>query len=139
MPTSFADEELKDGMDAGPINEKVKLQLFVNSLGICAAPECDRRLAKLNTKLGECAHIVPRKVGSHPREDYETSLIDRSKDANLIYLCEEHHKIVDNPINASFYTAEILRTWKKEHENWAARVKKTRFIYPQILIRYLQK
>ncbi|MFO2976082.1 hypothetical protein SCO70_00810 [Legionella pneumophila serogroup 3] len=130
MPTSFADEELKDGMDAGPINEKVKLQLFVNSLGICAAPECDRRLAKLNTKLGECAHIVPRKVGSHPREDYETSLIDRSKDANLIYLCEEHHKIVDNPINASFYTAEILRAWKKEHEHWATRVKKNSLHLP---------
>lgn len=125
VPTSSANEELKDGMDSGPVKEKIKLQLFVNSLGICAAPGCNQRLAELNTKLGECAHIIPRKVGSHPREDYQTSLKDRSEDANLIYLCEKHHKIIDNPINATSYTTKILRAWKIEHRNWAARVKKT--------------
>jgi hypothetical protein len=122
--------ELIDGADSGPVPEKVKLQLLTDSMVKCAAPGCEKRLVQHQTKLGECAHIIPRRVGSHPREDYKTSLADRKKPENLLYLCE-HHKIIDNPIHAGLYTADVLRKWKRDHEAWAKTVTKNSQHIPQ--------
>ncbi|MEO8608277.1 MAG: hypothetical protein ABI690_10365 [Chloroflexota bacterium] len=119
-------EILTDGTDSGAVSEMVKRQLFVNQLGICAKPDCSERIMQDRTTLGECAHIIPRKVGSHPREDYRTPLEDRKKEDNLLYLCLKHHDIVDNPQHAELYTAEVLRDWKKQHEEWAAGINKTK-------------
>ncbi|MBN8618419.1 MAG: hypothetical protein J0L63_05915 [Anaerolineae bacterium] len=115
---------IKNGMDSGQVAENVKRQLFTDQLGICAMPSCSERIMQDRTTLGECAHIIPRTVGKS-REDYVTPLEDRKKYENLLYLCEKHHKIVDNPLYANLYTAELLRDWKKQHEEWAARIKKT--------------
>lgn len=125
--------ELKDGMDSGAVPEKTKLQVFVNGLGRCSAPNCSARLLQDRTKIGECAHIIPKVVGSHPREDYKTSLEDRKKEANLLYLCERHHKPADDKVHATIYTAELLREWKKEHEDWAARTEKNSVSFPKHL------
>ena len=115
---------LKDGDDSPAVSDKVKRQLLSDGLGICAAPNCNNRVDVQKTRLGECAHIIPKKVGSHPREDYITPLEDRAKEENLLYLCEKHHKIVDNKAHANIYTADLLRTWKRDHESWAAGVTK---------------
>ncbi|MBK1828788.1 hypothetical protein [Haloferula rosea] len=115
---------MKDGDDSGPVPERVKFQVFVNGLGICAAPLCNERSVHQRTKLAECAHIYPRKVGSHPREDYITSLAFRKTEANLLYLCEKHHKIIDNIDNAKDYPVAVLQRWKSDHEEWAESVKK---------------
>ena len=123
-------EELKDGTDSGAVPDKVKLQVFVNGLGICAAPDCSDRLMQNRTRLGECAHIIPRRVGSHPRED-GTPLDDRKKEENLLYLCERHHKIVDNIEHAAIYTADLLRKWKRDHETWGAGITKDSPYLPQ--------
>ena len=123
-------EELKVGTDSGAVPDKVKLQVFVNGLGICAAPECSDRLMQNRTRLGECAHIIPRKVGSHPRED-GTPLDDRKKEENLLYLCERHHKIVDHREHAAIYTADLLRKWKRDHETWASGITKNSPYLPQ--------
>ena len=74
--------------------------------------------------MGECAHIIPKRVGSHPREDYKTSLEDRKKDKNLLYLCELHHKYADNVLLAADYPADLLKEWKANHEKWAANINK---------------
>lgn len=124
-------EDLKDGMDSGDVSNGVKLQVFVKGFGRCAAPDCPQILVQDQTKLGECAHIIPRRVGSHPREDYKTPLEDRSKEANLLYLCELHHKVVDNIQLAEDYTVNVLRDWKKQHEEWAAGVTKGSPYLPQ--------
>lgn len=126
-------DTLKDGMDSGDVPEKVKLQVFVNGIGICAAPDCSDRLMRNRTKLGECAHIIPRRVGSHPREDYTTPLDDRKKEENLLFLCEKHHKLVDDKQHAEYYTAELLRGWKQHHEAWATGVTKNSPHLPQNL------
>lgn len=111
-------------MDSGEPSERTKRQLLSDGLGICAEPDCNNRIDRQRTRLGECAHIIPRKVGSHPREDYKTSLEDRKKEANLLYLCETHHPIVDNSEHAELYTAKVLREWKQKHEEWGKNVKK---------------
>ncbi len=80
-------KDLRKGMDSGSVSEKVKRQVFADGMGICAEPNCLNRLMQNRTTLGECAHIVPRRVGSHPREDYTTPLEDRRQEPNLLYLC----------------------------------------------------
>jgi hypothetical protein len=117
-------QQLTEGMDSLGVTDKVKRQLFVDAIGICAAPGCSTRLMQNRTNLGECAHIIPRRVGSHPREDWTTPLEDRRKEPNLLYLCEAHHKQVDDEQHADLYTAEALRQWKRDHEAWAASIRK---------------
>ena len=122
---------IKDGVDSGAVSDKVKRQVLSNGLGICAAPECLERIDVQRTRLGECAHIIPRRVGSHPREDYSTLLDDRKIESNLIYLCEKHHKIVDNKEHASIYTAVMLRNWKHDHEQWSSAIQKDSSYIPK--------
>ena len=116
--------KLKDGVDSGAVPDGVRFQVFVDGLGICAAPGCNKRSVHHRTKLAECAHIIPRKVGSHPREDYRTPLSARKQEPNLLYLCEPHHKLVDDIQHAAIYTADTLRRWKHDHEEWARSVTK---------------
>jgi hypothetical protein len=125
--------KLEKGMDSGPVPQNVREQVFVDGLGICAAQGCENRLMQNRTKLGECAHIIPRVVGSHPREDGLTPLEDRKKEANLIYLCQDHHTAVDDKRNADLYPADLLRKWKQDHEIWAAGVTKNSPYLPQDL------
>ncbi|MGL4399980.1 MAG: hypothetical protein ACRCXD_08935, partial [Luteolibacter sp.] len=116
--------QLNDGDDSGAVPDGVRFQVFVDGLGICAAPDCNKRSVHHRTKLAECAHIIPRRVGSHPREDYLTPLIERNQESNLLYLCEPHHKIVDDTQHAAIYTVDVLRRWKGDHEKWAKSVTK---------------
>lgn len=126
--------ELKDGMDSGAVSDKIKFQVFVDGLGVCGAPECSKRLLQDKTKIGECAHIIPKVVGSHPtREDYKTSFEDRKKIENLLFLCEIHHKVIDNPLHAERFRTEVIRKWKSDHEAWAAGVTKSPHNMPQDL------
>ncbi len=101
-----------------------------SGLGICAAPDCNERIDQHRTRLGECAHIIPRKVGSHPREDYSTPLLARKQESNLLYLCEKHHKIIDNEEHAGRFTASLLIKWKFDHETWAGGVRKNSLYIP---------
>lgn len=85
---------------------------------------CKRRLISDGTStgdresvLGEEAHIVPRSQ-SGPRGNES---LDCEVDAyeNLILLCPEHHRLVDDQPRA--YSARYLRQIKNEHEQWGER------------------
>jgi len=67
------------------------------------------------TILGEVAHIIARssdgpRGASHLKPDERDSL------ENLIYLCEKHHKIVDD--QPQTFTALKLQQLKEDHERW---------------------
>ncbi|MFH1974490.1 MAG: HNH endonuclease [Pseudomonadota bacterium] len=68
--------------------------------------------------IGEMAHIVGRKIegGKSPRSDSILSEEDRDKYPNLILLCRNHHKIIDDDPKA--YPIECLHQIKAEHELW---------------------
>lgn len=110
---------LNDGDDSGDPTPATKLHVAFNSGGKCCFPDCGKHLTLGKTNTGECAHIIPRKVGFE-REDRLTPLEDRKKAENLIYLCRDHHKVVDDPKNAADYPASLLFEWKKEHETQIA-------------------
>lgn len=112
------DPQLIEGADSGPISGKTKLHVAFNSGGKCYFPGCPKHLTLHGTNIGECAHIIPKKVG-FVREDWQTPLTDRAKAANLIYVCSDHHAVIDDPDNATTYPASALRAWKDKHEAWA--------------------
>jgi hypothetical protein len=67
------------------------------------------------TLIGEICHIVARKP-SHARGDSTLTREERDRYSNLILLCRNHHKIVDD--NPEKYTVELLHNMKQEHEEW---------------------
>ena len=109
---------LTRGQDSGAPDAKTKLHVAFNCGGKCSFPECGKHLTKNGTNIGKCAHIIPKKVG-FVREDWKTPLEDRKRPENLIYLCGDCHDVVDDRANEAQYPADVLRRWKKDHEQWA--------------------
>ncbi|TMU56568.1 HNH endonuclease [Flagellimonas algicola] len=82
----------------------------------CAAPDCVENMIAEDgdTVLGEICHIsAASKQG--PRFDPEMTDKQRSSYDNLILLCPNHHKMIDNPSNLGTYTKELLMHWKQNH------------------------
>jgi len=103
------------------ISVKTRKMLWGRSGNICAMPECrlelfvDETVTDDNSLIGEECHIIAQKPDS-PRGDssYPEEKLDCYN--NLILLCANHHKIVDDQPNK--YTVEFLKQLKIEHENW---------------------
>lgn len=132
-------QKLEKGMDSGAVDASVKLQVFRSGAGICANPDCNEKIYFHQTSLGDCAHIIPRKVDSHPREDWVTTLEDRRLASNLLYLCKKHHALVDNTKLAAEYPANLLRKWRTDHEEFVANIKKKSPFFPQNVTDSLQE
>ena len=93
--------------------------LIALSGGVCAFPECGKRLVEPgNTNddaafLGEMAHVVGESRQG-PRGDFPMSDDDRDKHTNLLLLCGDHHKIIDSQPRT--YSVSVLRRIKEDHE-----------------------
>jgi hypothetical protein len=97
------------------------LQVFtlVNG-GVCAFRNCGKSLIESGTELdddpvvlGEAAHIVADSRQG-PRGDYPLDEKERVKHTNLVFLCGEHHKIIDRQKRT--YSVAVLRQMKIDHE-----------------------
>lgn len=93
--------------------------LFQQSGNRCAFPGCPRILTDPGTEFddpviqSDVAHIVAQSPNG-PRGDYSLSLEDRDKYDNLILLCPEHHRLIDDQFHT--YTVERVRQFKADHE-----------------------
>lgn len=90
---------------------------------ICSNTECRVSTVGPNaesdkaTIIGEAAHICGARAGS-ARYDSEMSDVARAEITNAIWLCRNCHKKIDrNPKN---FSAELLFTWREEHERFVA-------------------
>ncbi|MBI1267341.1 MAG: hypothetical protein GC193_07920 [Cryomorphaceae bacterium] len=87
----------------------------------CAFEECRNELIAEETEtddesiIGDEAHIIARKKDG-PRGNHPMSAEDRDKYDNLILLCRNHHKQIDD--QDTHYTIEKLIELKKVHEKW---------------------
>lgn len=98
-----------------PIN--TARQLWSQCGGFCQNPECNKPLFRLIddeiVSLANVAHIIGY-GSSGPRSDHELAeYIDRDGLDNLLMLCLECHKVVDEFERK--FTVEIMRDWKRIH------------------------
>ena len=108
------------------LKEKVRTYLALRSDGICAHPECQVRLTQEpagddeGVIIGVAAHIFGEKNGSarfHPEKTIE--FLNSAE--NLIYLCPNHHTLIDK--QPTTYPAEMLISWKLDNERITPEVK----------------
>lgn len=84
----------------------------------CAEPTCTNKIIADDgiTVLGEICHIsAANKFG--PRYNSLLNDDERRSFENLILLCPEHHKIIDNSANELKYSVDTLNLWKSNHIN----------------------
>ena len=96
-------------------------KLFALSGNTCAFPDCKEKLVDNDTVLGEVCHIEAANKGARYNPKTDDDKLRRSD--NLILMCKKHHKIIDD--NEKKYPTELLKKWKKEHED-----KFSNFEYP---------
>lgn len=95
-----------------------RIILAFRSGGVCAFPKCERHLtyaAELgnDTYVGEAAHISGEKLKAARFDDLMTDE-ERDNVRNLIYMCPEHHTIIDK-VEADWPGSKLLAL-KGTHE-----------------------
>jgi hypothetical protein len=105
------------------INAKDIKILWAKAAGRCSMPGCRKRLVadasdavkSKNTLIGENCHIVGDKETS-PRGKSILTEDQRNRYPNLILLCRNHHRIIDD--DEYGWPVERLHQIKTEHEIW---------------------
>ena len=103
------------------ITSKTRKILWGKSGNKCSFPDCKKDLVMEESEtdapsvIGEEAHIVAKKEKG-PRGKSKLLKEQRDEYNNLILLCPDHHKIIDDQENT--YTIDLLHKYKKDHKNW---------------------
>ena len=98
---------------ASPSIRDVK-RLFALSQNRCAFPSCTVSIAEGASVIGEICHIRAASADG-PRYDPSQNDDERHSFGNLILLCANHHKVVDDDVEA--YTVQRLLRMKAAHES----------------------
>ncbi|MGW8449372.1 HNH endonuclease, partial [Bacillus wiedmannii] len=105
------------------ISVKTRKLLWGKSASRCSFPECKMELVMDETEtddasiVGEECHIIAREDDG-PRGISDISKKERDKYANLILMCNVHHKLIDDQEHT--YTVDILKEFKNNHEAWVS-------------------
>lgn len=113
-------------MSSTKIPPKIQNILWAISAGRCQFKGCHKCLfeelkTKKRTNLSNIAHIIADSPDG-PRGDANLSNALKNNLDNLMLLCRDHHKLIDDNDHWEDYPVRLLQTWKKEHENWIANV-----------------
>jgi hypothetical protein len=98
------------------ISNKTRKNLWAKSGNRCSICKTELFAGQINEdefNIGEECHIISSKQNG-PR--YKSNLDDYDTYDNLILLCRNHHKEIDELTDS--YTEELLRYMKLNHENW---------------------
>ncbi len=91
-------------------------RLYALSDNQCYCPDCDRAVIASDGKtlVNEICHI---EAVSPKGARYNSTMTDEERRYfdNLILLCDEHHKMIDN--NPDEYPVSLLNQWKQNHEH----------------------
>jgi len=107
-------------MSKTSIPEKVKLQVVARAGGRCEFRGCNQALDVENLtgtsgRYSHFAHIVADSAEG-PRGDAARSKALADKAANLMLLCFDHHRLIDEDDEAG-HPETLLLTFKQEHED----------------------
>ncbi|TKG87661.1 HNH endonuclease [Puteibacter caeruleilacunae] len=118
------------------ISSKTRKILWARSGNKCAI--CKKELitndneTQATVVVGEECHIISKKDDG-PRGNSKAQ-IEHDEFDNLVLLCLEHHKVIDENVND--YSVEKLKEIKRKHEEWVAdRLKKEKKESPFVLPR----
>ncbi|MBC7785305.1 MAG: hypothetical protein H7144_15845 [Burkholderiales bacterium] len=107
----------------GDFPEKVSRVIAQRAMFICSSPDCYRLTGYGTTdgkvrSVAEAAHMIAASTRG-PRADRSATVMRKAAD-NGIWLCKICHTKIDNdPVQ---YTLEMLREWKKAHEDVIRRI-----------------
>lgn len=105
------------------IKKEAERELWARAAGRCQFNGCNRILYKSpvtqeRVNISEKAHIYsfsedgPRGWGPFKKNPQSLNNV-----GNLMLMCHDCHKTIDQDKNGSKYSASLLQGWKKEHEN----------------------
>jgi len=109
---------------SGTISLKEIKLVFGKSGNICAFRKCEKKLIEPGNSdddasvVGDVAHIVGESRQG-PRGDFPLEEEDRNKYPNLILVCKEHHKVIDDQPRT--HSVAVLRQMKADHEAYVER------------------
>ncbi len=108
-------------MSKTSIPQNVKLKLWLKSGGRCQFCGCNRilyrddLLTQREMNNAYIAHIISDSPDG-PRGDAILSPKLAKEFSNLMLLCDTHHRSIDDKSQEATYTIELLRGYKKNHE-----------------------
>lgn len=102
------------------IPTKVKTELWARAAGRCEFRGCNKCLYKDQTtqrkrNMSEIAHIISWTPSGPRGNEHDSERLATDID-NLMLTCPEHNNLIDDPQYVSEYPVELLRQYKKEHE-----------------------
>lgn len=103
------------------IPQKVQNQLWARAAGRCEFRGCNKilytdDLTQLRDNLSVISHIIAyEKDGPRGHETLSDQL--KTDISNLMLTCKDHGKIIDSKEYEEKYSIELLREYKKEHED----------------------
>lgn len=103
------------------LSERTKIRVWARAAGrcvLCAKYLIDKRVHIHDAQLvGQIAHNVGAQDGPKaPRGSSTLSASERAQEQNLLLLCHDCHRSIDDPANWGLFTVEWLRHRKAEHE-----------------------
>lgn len=105
--------------DRYEFSSKTKKDIAARAGYRCSFTDCNAFLIGPNgdtsIELGECAHIYSA-AGQGPRGQANLSEEAIKSTENGIYLCHEHHKLIDSVEGCKKYDAQTLLQMKEAHE-----------------------
>lgn len=109
------------------ISIKTTKIIWGTSASRCSFPDCRKELVIVARQgdesiVGDLCHIVARSYEG-ARGDSLLTREERDRADNLILLCKNHHKSIDDQPRQ--YTVQKLKEIKKAHEDWVKNVLST--------------
>ena len=104
------------------IKQKIERELWARAAGRCKFGGCNRLLYKSpvtleQVNISEIAHIYSFSPnGPRGHEELKNNSESINNIENLMLLCHDCHKTIDQDKDGSRYSASLLRQWKEEHE-----------------------
>ena len=104
------------------ITREVERELWARAAGRCQFDGCNRLLFKSpitqeQVNISEKAHIYSfSKEGPRGWGPFKTNKKQLNDLSNLMLVCHDCHKTIDQDLNGERYTASMLIKWKDEHE-----------------------
>lgn len=102
------------------IPDTVKIRLWGKAAGRCQFAGCNKpmyydSLTKAEFNTAYLAHIYAVSIGGNRYDPVQSPKLVKDI-SNLMLMCDEHHRLIDDKANESLYSAPVLLEMKAEHE-----------------------